>query len=168
MNQAYGSRAITLTQDVEEVARDLRDGRIGTLNEDDQVGTMGDDGISLVFEVGIQAIEARHIYQKYILTQKVASRSCNAGQYVTGSCDAGQYVIGRDANHFVIYRLLDVFGEVLLVERIVAHLKSREVGVTQALDVVDDGLHMIGLRSFGVEFGLTKSGDAALLPCLAL
>ena len=119
---------------------------------------MGDDGISLVLEVGIQAIEARHIYQKYILTQKVAAR-CR---------DAGQYVIGRDTNHFVIYRLLDVFGEVFLVERIVAHLKTRKVGITQALDVVDDGLYMVCFRSFGVELGLTKSGDAALLPCLAL
>ena len=158
MNQAYWCRAITLTQNVEEVARNLRNGRIGTLNEDDQVGTMGDDGISLVFEVGIQAIEARHIHEEDVATQEVAARSS----------DAGQHVVGRDTHHFVIYRLLDVFGEVLLVERIVAHLKSREVGVTQALDVVDDGLHMIGLRALGVELGLTKSGDAALLPCLAL
>ena len=61
-----------------------------------------------------------------------------------------------------------MFGEVFLIQRIMLHLKARQVGIAQALDVVDDGLHMVGLRSFGVELGLSKRSDAALFPDFAL
>ena len=119
---------------------------------------MGNDGISLILEIGIQAVEARHIHEEDVATQKVTA----------WSGDRRQYIVGRNTYYLLVDRLLDMFGEVFLIQRIMLHLKARQVGIAQTLDVVDDGLHMVGLRSFGVELGLSKRSDAALFPDFAL